>query len=189
MTPGSSRQTRSPYAAAPSISVARHAHDTILRDIGQLRPAEDLRRLHTLAWATAGTVLEQDARLARQALVLDAPDDMGARLRRLERLLSGGLDPHRFYDAVLRPHLHRWQGRTAWLVLDTSALRGNSWFVRLGLCYRHRAIPISWRTYSTRSATVRFDVYRQVLEQADQLMAWRPPLPACRPRLLPPGSL
>lgn len=50
-----------------------------------------------------------------------------------------------------------------------SRVRGSAWFVRLGLCYRRRAIPIAWRAYPGNSAMVGFDVYRQVLEQADRL--------------------
>lgn len=160
------------------MAVARLTYDTILGQTREVAPWEDLRRLRTLAWAISGVVLEQDARLARQALVFDRPDSMLARVRRLERLLDSSLDPHRLYDAVIGPHLDRWNGRTAWLVLDTSAIRGSAWFVRLGLCYRRRAIPIAWRAYSGNSAMVGFDVYRQVLEQADRLF------PACVRRCL-----
>jgi hypothetical protein len=147
---------------------AHHVHDAILRQIGSSVPGTDPRQLRSLAWAVTGASLEQDARLARQALVLDGPQPMAARVCRLERLLDGPLDHLAFYEAVVRPHLERWNGRTAWIVLDSCAIRRRSWFVRLGLCYRRRSIPVSWRTCPGDSPTVGFDVYRDLLERADR---------------------
>lgn len=102
--------------------------------------------------------MEQDARIARQALAFDAPEAMDARVRRMERLLDSMLDPHRLYGSVLQPHLTRWNGRTAWLALDTSSLRDRAWFVRLGLCYRQRAIPIAWRAYPDAPTLIGFPI-------------------------------
>jgi hypothetical protein len=160
------------------MSPGREAYDAIVREIGNSAPGTDPRHVRSLAWAVTGAVLEQDARLARQALVFESPDLMAGRVRRIERLLDGSLDHRSLYAAVLRSHLHRWNGLTAWLVLDTCAIRRTCWFVRLGLCYRRRSIPVAWRAYPGDSPMVGFDVYREVLETADGV------LPSCVRRCL-----
>jgi hypothetical protein len=108
--------------------------------------------LRTLAWAVTGLVLEQDARIARQTVAFDAPEAMDARVRRMERLLDSMLDPHRLYGSILQPHLTRWNGRTAWLALDTSSLRDCSRRVhhRLGLTPGHQWMP--YRSFESKNA-------------------------------------
>jgi hypothetical protein len=150
--------------------LAREAHDSVFRDLCQLAPWQDVRRLDTLADAVAGLILEQDARLSRQALAFQHPKTMPGRVRRLLRLLDAPFDRQRLYGAVLEPHLHRWQDRTAWMVLDTSSIRGRVYFVRLGLCYRRRTIPVAWLTYAGHSSTVPFATYVGLLRQAHQLL-------------------
>jgi hypothetical protein len=131
---------------------------------------EDRRRVRSLGWLVTGILLEQDARLGRIALAMGSAASAASRQRQLLRLLDSGLDLRRCYGRWLRRELEGWFVRRVTLLLDTTSVGGRLYFVRLALAHGQRAIPLVWRTYEGKSATVGFDGYRELLEEAERLL-------------------
>jgi hypothetical protein len=134
---------------------------------------EDRRTVRSLGWLVTGLLLEQDARLSRIALAMGSATSAASRQRQLLRLLDSGLDPRRCYRRWLRREFEGWYVRRATMLLDTTSVAGRLYFVRLALAHGQRAIPLAWRTYEGTSATVGFDGYRELLEEAELLLPSR----------------
>ena len=56
-------------------------------------------------------------------------------------------------------------GKKLYLAFDTSMLWNQICIIRLVVIYRGRAIPLAWKTIAHKSSTVKFSVYKDILEQ------------------------
>ena len=56
------------------------------------------------------------------------------------------------------------------LALDSSMLWGRYVIIRVSLVYRGRALPLAWKVLEHGSASVSFDEYKSILEEASRLL-------------------
>jgi hypothetical protein len=92
--------------------------------------------------------------------------------RRFQRWLRNEhVKPVPFYELLLKVALGTWKlTDIIYLALDTSVLPKGYVLIRSSLVYRGRAIPVSWRVFKHGSATVGYEDYAPVLEQALALL-------------------
>lgn len=136
-------------------------------------PQEDRRRTKGLAWLVTGLLLEQDARLSCVAVAMDSGATADANERRLQRLLAGPLDIRTCYRALLQKFFEGWTTGNVTLMIDTSSVRGRVYFVRVALAHAEHAIPLCWRSYKAKSATLPFVDYVELLEEVDSILPRR----------------
>ena len=117
-----------------------------------------------------GILLEPDARLPRIALAMPPTATLASRQRQLIRMLDGPLDVRACYRRLLRRVLEGWYVKRVTLLLDTTSISGRVYFVRLALAHGDHALPLAWRSYVGRSATVGFETYCELLEEAESLL-------------------
>jgi Transposase DDE domain len=87
--------------------------------------------------------------------------------RRIQRwLYNPRINVHRLYKPLIQAALAEWKDPTFFLALDTSLFWDEYCLVRLCVVYRGRALPVIWRVMAHPSASVSFEDYRQLLQQA-----------------------
>jgi hypothetical protein len=133
----------------------------------------DIRRLMTLAWAVVGLCLTQTINFNKWGEgVISNALYAASHQRRFQRWLRNEhVKPASFYEPLLKVALGKWQATDIiYLALDTSVLPKGYVLIRSSLVYRGRAIPVSWRVFKHASATVGYEDYKPVLEQALTLL-------------------
>jgi len=150
---------------------SRDLHSTVLYELCQANPTEDLRRQKVCAWAVTGLILEKTINLPALALVIDGTAKTASRVRRLRRFLANQrVNVRAYYDALIRRALRSWEGHTVVLALDTTITRNRMGVCRLSVVYRGRGVPLVWHVYAGRSSTLQFDDYRSLLDHARTLL-------------------
>ncbi len=155
------------------MGVGQVVYDRVVRLIAAHGSTSDPRAVRSLAWLVTGNLLEHDVRLKRVALAMDGPQTMAARVRRLRRCLKGAVDAQVIYQQLIVRAARGWRVPRAFVLLDTTSVGGRIYFLRVALSHASRAIPLAWRSYEGRSATIGFDDCRPLLEAADRMLpAW-----------------
>lgn len=127
----------------------------------------DLRILTTFVWAVVGLILSRQIHLSRWNLYRIGPAKAASKERQLARWLSNPrIRPQAINRALIRAALVDWEGETLYLALDSSQLWARFTIVRLALIYRGRALPLSWVVLASRSATVAWQDYQIILQEA-----------------------
>ncbi|MEM9093154.1 MAG: transposase [Cyanobacteria bacterium P01_F01_bin.53] len=89
--------------------------------------------------------------------------------RRVRRWLGNSrINIHKLYKSLIRAALADWQDESLYLSLDTSLFWDQYCLIRIALVHRGRALPVAWRVLHHRSATVAFNDYKAVVNQAAQ---------------------
>lgn len=87
--------------------------------------------------------------------------------RRLSRWLHNSrINIHRLYQPLIQAALADWQEDRMYLSFDTSLFWDEYCLIRLTVVHRGRALPIVWRVLEHGSASVSFETYQDMLEQA-----------------------
>lgn len=155
------------------MGVGEAAYNRVLRRLEPAAQDADARALRSLSWLVAGLLLEHDVRLERIGLAMDRPPNLAGRVRRLRRCLDGAIDVQAIYQRLIAADARWWYDRRVFVVLDTTSVGGRVYFVRAALCHASRAIPLAWRAYEGRSATIGFADYRPLLEAVDRMLPRR----------------
>jgi hypothetical protein len=132
----------------------------------------DRRHLKTLAWMVNGLIQSGKIGLGAWAVYVHSRAEYAASvIRRFRRFLDNDrIEVHRLYGPLLLQALRQWDQKTLFLALDTSMLWGTYCIVRLSLIYRGRAIPIVWKVLEHKSASVAYEDYQMLLDQAACLL-------------------
>ena len=132
----------------------------------------DLRHLKTLAWMMSGLILSREIGLGSWAIYVHSRAQyVASTIRRFRRFLDNDrIDVARLYTPLLHQALQGWHHSTVYVALDTSMLWNRYCLVRLSLIYRGRAIPLVWKVLEHGSATVAYEDYHTLLDQAAQLL-------------------
>lgn len=147
-------------------------YGTLLRAFCEYIPRHifgDVRRLMVLAWAVVGLCLTKTVNFNLWGeVVIGQAQYASSHQRRFQRLLKNKrVKPVKYYAPLLRAALRTWsREQTLYLALDVSILPKGYILIRLGLIYRGRAIPVTWRVMKHPSATVSYKDYKLVLKQA-----------------------
>lgn len=127
----------------------------------------DLRLLATFSWAIVGLLLSQQIHLSHWLLHRVGMSQASSKQRQLMRWLNNPkIDARGLYRPLIQAALRDWQGESLFLALDSSVLWDRFVIVRVALVYRGRALPLDWIILEHGSATVGFETYKTVLEQA-----------------------
>lgn len=127
----------------------------------------DLRLLETFSWGIVGLLLSQQIHLSHWLLHRVGRSQASSKQRQLMRWLDNPkIDARSVYRPLIRAALRDWQGQTLFVALDSSVLWDRFVIVRLSLVYRGRALPLDWIVLEHGSATVGFETYKTVLEEA-----------------------
>ena len=87
--------------------------------------------------------------------------------RRLSRWLHNSrINIHRLYQPLIQAALADWQEDRMYLSFDTSLFWDEYCLIRLTVVHRGRALPLVWRVLEHGSASVSFETYQDMLEQA-----------------------
>lgn len=162
------------------MSASLKVHSTVLRYARQANPREDLRRQRVFAWAVTAVILTGCVSLTRWTNVVVSPATASSRWRRLWRFLNNPhLDVAQYYAPFIRAAVAGWAGRHALVAIDTTSLQDRRIICRVSLVYRGRAVPLAWQAYTSRSHSLPFDAYVDLLERARRLLP-----PDCQVTLL-----
>jgi hypothetical protein len=130
----------------------------------------DVRHLKTLTWMVSGLILSREISLGAWALYVHSRAHyVASSIRRFRRFLDNDrIDVPRLYAPLLHQALQGWDRSTLYVALDTSMLWNSYCLVRLSLIYRGRAIPIVWAVLEHGSASIAYEAYHTLLDQAAQ---------------------
>ena len=119
-----------------------------------------------------GLILSREISLGAWALYVHSRAQyVASSIRRFRRFLDNDrIDVPRLYAPLLHQALQGWDRGTVFVALDTSMLWNTYCIVRLSLIYRGRAIPIVWKVLEHGSATIAYQDYYTLLDQAAQVL-------------------
>jgi hypothetical protein len=147
-------------------------YDTLVQVLSQHRNWLDVRHLKTLAWMMVGLV--QSGLISLNAwtpYVISRAVFAQSTVRRFDRWLDNErINVHHLYGPLIRQALAEWGENVLYLALDTSMLWGKYCIVRISIIYRGRAIPLIWQVLEHGSSSVAYEVYKELLDKADELL-------------------
>jgi Transposase DDE domain len=156
-------------------------YDTLVHVLSQHRKWLDQRHLKTLAWMMVGLIHSRSISLCAWApYVMSRARFSQSTVRRFRRWLDNDkIEVHTLYGPLMQQALVGWVEKTLYLALDTSMLWNTYCMVRLSVIYRGRAVPLVWCVLEHGSATVAYEVYKELLDRAAPLLPF-----ACKVVLL-----
>lgn len=144
---------------------------TILKLVGQSMRMNDLRNVVTFAWMVVGLLMSKTIHLGQWGLQRDGDALATSKERQISRWLHNPkLKPAEIYRDFVTAALLPWTEQQAMLALDSSMLWGRYVIIRVSLVYRGRALPLAWKVLEHGSASVSFDEYKSILEEASRLL-------------------
>lgn len=153
------------------MSTSLQAHSTVLKVVRQANPREDIRRQRVFAWVVTALLLSSSPHLSRWLVVIHGQAKAKSKLWRLCRwLCNGTVDVAAYYRPFIQTALAGWAGQDLRLAIDGTSPNGACVVVRMSLCFRGRALPLCWKTFDTRSHSIRYDWYVAVLDRALELI-------------------
>lgn len=134
---------------------------------------KDIRHLQTLCWMIVGILQSQSVNLSRFGVHIDSSAQYAqSHQRRFRRWLSNRrIDIFSVHHYLITQALTGWESDCLYLSLDTTVLWNEFCLVWVGVVYRGRCIPVSWRLVKQSSATVRLWTIQRVLRQAQRTMS------------------
>jgi hypothetical protein len=143
----------------------------ILKVLRQALPREDIRRQRTFAWALVGLLLCGGPLLSQWITVVAGQTKAKSKLRRFHRWLSNSrVNVAAYYRPFIQLALSGWSGVRIVLAIDGTSVRDDCVLCRVALIYRGRAIPLVWKAIDSRSHSIAFDRYVELLRQAADLL-------------------
>jgi len=152
-------------------------YHTLVQVLCKHRNWLDIRHLKTLAWMMTGLI--QSGKISLTAWVPYVHSRAvyaQSTVRRFMRWLNNPrIEVHSLYGPLIQQALAEWGRRKLYLALDTSMLWGQFCLIRIAVVYRGRAVPLVWRVLKHSSSSVAYEVYKDLLLKAAELLP-----PGCR---------
>ena len=131
----------------------------------------DKRCLVTFIWAVVCVILEKSVNISKWIAHRVGKAQAASKARQFTRWLENSkINEVHIYRKLATTALADWQGEKIYLALDTSCLWDRFVIVRVAMVYRGRALPLSWLILEHQSATVSFEVYKPILEEAAAIL-------------------
>jgi Transposase DDE domain len=145
-----------------------YLYDTLLGVLGQHSKWLDRRHRQTLAWMMLGLICSKTVSLgAWVPFVVSRAHYAQSTVRRFSRWLENNrIKPQPLYGPLIEQALSTWVGKRVYVALDTSMLWNRYCMIRLSVIYRGRAVPLTWKVIEHGSASVSFETYQELLEEA-----------------------
>ena len=143
-------------------------YDTLVQVLSQHANWLDLRHLKTVAWMMVGLIHSSSISLcAWTPFVVSRAQYSQSTVRRFRRWLDNEkIEVQPLYGPLMQQAMVSWVGQRLYVALDTSMLWNTSCIVRLSVIYRGRAVPLVWCVLAHSSATVAYEVYKELLDKA-----------------------
>ena len=147
-------------------------YQTLVQILGCHQNWLDIRHVKTLAWMIHGLILSGKISLGDWAVYVQSRAQYAQSVvRRFRRFLDNDrIEVHPLYGPLFAQALQGWDRKTINIALDTSMLWNTYCLVRISLIYRGRAVPIVWQVFEHGSATIAYQDYQALLDQAAQLL-------------------
>ncbi|MBW4472140.1 MAG: transposase [Stenomitos rutilans HA7619-LM2] len=147
-------------------------YDALLAFIGQCAWS-DQRHAYVLVWMVIGVIYEGSVNLTRWlAHVQTSAQQAQGTQRRFSRWLHNcRIHPTHVDSPLIQTALAGWKDHVLYLSCDTTMRWDTFCVIRLSVVYRGRAIPVIWRVLEHGSSSVKFIVYRDLLNKASCLLA------------------
>ena len=153
------------------MSTSLKANSTILGVVRQANPQEDHRRQKVFAWAVTALLICGSPLLSQWLTVIEGSALAASKLRRLLRWLDNPLvDVAAYYRPFIQAAMADWAGKDILLIVDGTSPNGACVVCRVSVCFRGRAFPLCWLTFDTRSHSISYLRYVEVLELARTLL-------------------
>lgn len=135
----------------------------------------DARHLKTLCWMMLGMIHSQNVHLNGFGVYVDSRAQFAQSYqRRFRRWLSNRrIDVSAAHHALVKQALSGWGKERLYLSLDTTVVWNCFCIVWVGVVYRGRTVPVSWRIVAQSSSTVRLWTVQRVLRQAARVLRRR----------------
>ena len=149
-----------------------HLYNTLVHVLSQHAKWADQRHLKTLAWMMVGLICSKTVSLGAWApYVVGRAQYAQSLVRRFRRWLDNNrIKAEPLYGPLIEQALVSWMGQRVYVALDTSMLWNTYCMVRLSVIYRGRAVPLVWCVLEHGSATVAYEVYKELLDRAATLL-------------------
>lgn len=143
-------------------------HNALLTWIGQPADWAHLSHLTTCIWLVIAVIHTGSVNLTKWVAYVPCRGKFAQSIqRRIQRwLYNPRINIHRLYKPLIQAALAGWQDKDIFLALDTSLFWDKYCLVRLCVVYRGRALPVVWRVLKHRSASVCFQDYQEMIQQA-----------------------
>jgi hypothetical protein len=143
-------------------------YDTLVQVLSQHAHWLDLRHLKTVAWMMVGLIHSSSISLcAWTPFVVSRAQYSQSTVRRFRRWLDHEkIEVQPLYGPLMQQAIGSWFGKRLSVALDTSMLWNTYCIVRLSVIYRGRAVPLGWGVLAHGSATVAYEVYKELLDKA-----------------------
>jgi hypothetical protein len=140
--------------------------------LGQHANWLDVRHVKTMAWMMVGLIESGLIGLTAWSPYTHSRAQFAqSTVRRFRRWLDNErIQVNRLYAPLIQQALSTWREHTIYLALDTTLLWNKFCVVRISVLYRGRAVPLVWCTLEQSSASVAFDKYRTLLDEAAVLL-------------------
>ena len=147
-------------------------YHTLVGVLSQHRNWLDVRHLKTLSWMITGLVQSRQISLSAWVPYVHSRARYAqSTVRRFSRWLENTrIQVHQLYGPLIQQALRDWRNNKLYLALDTSMLWNSYCIVRISVIYRGRAVPLVWKVLKHRSSSVAYEVYKDLLDQATQLL-------------------
>jgi hypothetical protein len=133
---------------------------------------QDMRHLKTLCWMIIGMIESQNVHLNGFGVdVISRAQFAQSHQRRFRRWLSNRrIDVLAVHHALVRQALSQWERERLYLSVDTTVVWNCFCIVWVGVVYRGRTVPVTWRVVAHSSSTVRLWTIQRVLRQAQRTL-------------------
>lgn len=124
-----------------------HLYLTWVERIKQLHPQERITRIRNIAWLITGIFASRSVHLSQVANKISGPARLNSHIQRLSRFLNNqAVRVREWYEPVAVTLLARVVAaeQEVRLVVDGSKVGFGHQLLMVGLCYRRRAIPLTW---------------------------------------------
>lgn len=149
-----------------------HLYSALWNYLAQWCLHKDLRHLKALAWMVVGLVYSQKLNLtAWEPYVQSSAQYAQSYQRRWRRFLANPrIEVSDWYVPLVMQAIGGWKSSPISLALDTTVLWNEYCMIHLSVVCCGRAVPFLWKTLKHKSASVAFEEYQPLLDQAQDLL-------------------
>jgi hypothetical protein len=155
------------------MSPTPHLYSALGRYLSQWCLHKDLRHLKALAWMIVGLVYSQKLNLTAWEPYVQSPAQYAQSYQRRWRrfLANPRISVSDWYVPLVMQAIGGWKQSPVSLALDTTMLWNEYCMIHLSVVGCGRAVPLLWKTLKHKSASVAFEEYRPLLDQAHGLLS------------------
>jgi len=145
-----------------------HLYNALFTWICQIEDWSHLGHATTCIWLVIALIHTGSVNLTKWVLYVPCRGQFAqSTQRRIQRwLYNPRINIHRLYKPLIQAALSNLRDPELYLALDTSLFWDEYCLVRLCVVYRGRALPVVWRVFKHKSASLSFADYQEMLQQA-----------------------